>query len=71
VSVGSMVKVQKDRAPAPTSFTIVGSEEADMKNGKISVRSPFGEAIIGKKKGDSFTFATPTGKATYKILSIQ
>lgn len=71
VSVGSTVTVclsgQKDKQ----DYTIVGSEEADMTSGKISRTSPFGEAIMDKKKGESFSFKAPNGKSLeYKILAI-
>jgi transcription elongation GreA/GreB family factor len=48
----------------------VGSEEADVIANKISMKSPFGQAILGKKKGESFTFKAPSGEITYKIVSI-
>ena len=53
------------------TFTIVGSEEADMSAGKISIKSPFGKAIIGKKKEEEFSFATPEGLAHYTVLKIK
>jgi len=52
------------------TFTIVGSEEADMVKGKISNKSPFGVALFGKSKGDNVTFQTPSGLVNYKILSV-
>ncbi|MDP3013777.1 MAG: transcription elongation factor GreA [Candidatus Subteraquimicrobiales bacterium] len=52
------------------SYTIVGSEEADMVLGKISNRSPFGEALFGKKKGDVVSFKTPNGIVNYKIINV-
>lgn len=71
VSIGSTVIVQRDKENESRTFTIVGSEEADMSIGKISVRSPFGESVLGKKKGDEFSFKTPTGVAKYKIVSVK
>lgn len=71
VSVGATVTVQKDGKGDKIEYAIVGSEEADLSQNKISVRSPFGEAAMGKKKGDSFTFETPGGKVSYKIVSIK
>ena len=50
---------------------MVGSEESDVASGKISVQSPLGNALVGKKKGDIATFKTPTGKITYKIISLE
>lgn len=68
VSVGSTVVVEKDGQK--NTYTIVGTEEASILEGKISIRSPFGQAVLGKKKGDVFSFETPNGEVTYKISSI-
>ena len=51
-------------------YDIVGSEEADSDQNKISNRSPLGEALLHKKKGETVTFETPGGVVKYKILSI-
>jgi len=51
-------------------YVIVGSEEADMVNGKISNKSPFGKALFGKKKDDKVSFKTPNGLVDYKILDV-
>lgn len=69
VSIGSVITVKKDKDTK--TFTIVGSEEADMASGKISVKSPFGVAVLGKKKGETFTFSTPSGMMEYKITDIK
>ena len=70
-TVGSMVTVQREKTGEEATYTIVGSEEADMSTGKISVKSPFGKAIIGKKKGENFSFTTPDGLATYTVLKLK
>jgi transcription elongation factor GreA len=69
VSVGSVVTVEKDGKKS--TYTIVGSEESDVAGNKISMRSPFGEAVLGKKKGDTFTFKAPSGELTYKVLEVK
>ena len=69
VSVGSEITVKK--GSQNLKFTIVGSEEADAMQGKISIRSPFGEAVIGKKKGDSFSITTPTGAVEYEVMEVK
>ena len=69
VNVGSQVTVEKDGKKY--SYSIVGSEEADVISNKISIRSPFGQAIIGKKKGDSFVFKAPSGELTYKVTEVK
>ena len=71
VEVGASVTVQRKGEKDKKTFEIVGSEEADMASGKISLRSPLGQAMMGKKKGESFTFETPTGKKIeYKVMKI-
>ena len=70
-SVGSTVKVQKSGDKDVRIYKIVGSEEADMASGKISNLSPIGVALLGKKKGDNFSFSTPKGKTEYTLISIE
>jgi transcription elongation factor GreA len=71
VGMGSVVSVQKLGSEDKHSYTIVGAEEADMLSGKISYHSPLGAALMGKKKGDEFSFHTPKGTAKYKILKVE
>ncbi len=70
-TVGSTVKVQKVGDGEIKIYKIVGSEEADMVHGKVSNLSPLGSSLLGKKKGENFTFATPKGKVTYTVISIE
>ena len=70
IEVGSTVIVQKQNSGENKTYTIVGFEEADMVKGKISNRSPFGEALFGKKKGDNISFKTPNGTVHYKIINV-
>ena len=69
VSFGSLVVIKKDGGEKH-EYTIVGSEEADMRAHKLSHVSPLGAALMGKKKGDVFTFETPNGKQTYTIEKV-
>ena len=68
--IGSTVTVEKDSGEERT-FMIVGSAESDMKSGKISNRSPIGAAVLGKKKGESFSFNAPVGIQKYKVVDIK
>ncbi len=70
VEVGSVVHVKKTGDKAERIYTIVGSEEADTATGKISFKSPIGQALLGKKKGEEFKFKTPAGEAKYTVVSI-
>jgi transcription elongation factor GreA len=71
VEISSKIEVQKTGEKETRHFTVVGSEEADMAAGKVSNRSPFGAAVLGKKKGESFTYNSPKGPITYKIIDVK
>lgn len=71
VGFGSKVTIKKKGDRAEHAYTIVGSEEADMREKKISHLSPMGEALMNKKKGESFTFTTPNGRQEYTIVDIE
>ena len=71
VSVGSTVSIEKEGESKKKTYKIVGSEEADVASGRISLQSPMGEAMLGKKKGDSFSFKTPKGMVNYKIVGME
>ena len=70
VGIGSTIVVQKRGGKENITYTMVGSEEADMATGKISNRSPFGVALFSKKKGEEVSFQTPNGVVNYKIISV-
>ena len=71
VGMGSTVTVQKVGVDEKHTYIIVGAEEADLFAGKISYHSPLGAALMGKKKGDEFSFNTPKGMQKYKILKVE
>ncbi len=71
VSVGSVVTVQKEKEKESHTYTIVGSEEADIATLKISMTSPLGAALIGRKKGEHFSVSTPGGIMKYTVISIK
>jgi len=71
IGMGSTVSVQKIGADDKHSYTIVGAEEADVLSGKVSYHSPLGGALLGKKKGEEFSFHTPKGTQKYKILKVE
>ena len=70
VAIGSVVTVQKEGGK-PSTFTIVGSEEADSAGGKISIKSPMGAALLGRRKKDSFSVNTPMGMVKYTLVDIK
>lgn len=68
VSIGSTVTVKVDGEEK--TYSIVGSNEANPLEGKISNESIVGKAILGKKVGDVVPVATPAGQKDYEILAI-
>lgn len=71
VEIGTTVILQKGSTKDKISYDIVGAEEADMVNNKISHKSPLGAALFGHKKGDVISFETPKGLAKYTIFDIK
>jgi transcription elongation factor GreA len=69
ISLGSQIKVQTNGEVK--QFHIVGEYEADPTTNKLSMTSPIGKALIGKKTGDSVEIEIPAGKTQYKILEIK
>ncbi len=70
VDIGSTVTVQESSFPEETYF-LVGPQEADPLNGRISYESPIGKALIGKKKGDSVAIDTPGGKVNLTVIKVE
>jgi transcription elongation factor GreA len=70
VVMGSDVTVEKSSGEK-MKVKIVGSEDANVSEGKISNSSPLGAAILGKVKGDTAIVLTPKGKISYKIVSVE
>lgn len=69
VQIGRTLEVKTEGKSK--SFTIVGSEEAEPANGKISNESPLGKAFLGRKVGETIEVETPSGKVSYKIIDIK
>lgn len=70
VTIGSTIELQKDGKKESIKYTIVGTEEVDISQGKLSITSPIGVAAKGKKKGDTISIETKTGSIKYKIVGI-
>ena len=71
VGVGSTVKLKDIDAKETIEYVMVGSAEADPENKKLSNESPVGQAIMGRKKGETVDVATPRGKLKFKIVDVQ
>lgn len=70
VNILTTVKVLNKKINKEVSFTIVPETDIDIKNGKISLNSPIGAGLLGKKIGDTTTVSTPGGVIEFKILDI-
>ncbi|HSV07702.1 MAG TPA: transcription elongation factor GreA [Candidatus Binatus sp.] len=69
VSYGSRVTVEDDSGEAIV-YEIVFPEEVDAANGRISLSSPIGRALVNKTVGDEVVVQTPSGKRTYEIIEL-
>ena len=67
---GATVTVKELNTDKEQRYTLVGQDEADIKDGKISVQSPVGRALIGKRVGDTVKVQTPAKVAEYEVLEI-
>ncbi len=70
VSLGSKVKVYDTDFDEEVEYVIVGSEEVDLDNNKISNESPIGSALLGKKVGEIAKVQVPDGVVDLKILEV-
>lgn len=70
VAFGARVRVYDVDADAEKEFLLVGPDEADVKNNKISITSPVGKALIGKEVGDAVTIKAPAKTMEYEIVEI-
>ncbi len=70
VEIGSKVTIQEGAGPEMT-YTIVGPQEADPMNGRMSFNSPIGQALIGRAPGDLVDVTTPVGVKIFTIKKIE
>lgn len=71
VRVGSTVTVYDEAFEEEETYYIVGAQEADPSNGRISNESPYGQALLGAKKGQYVNVETPGGMVRLRVTSIQ
>lgn len=70
VMVLSKVKVKNHKTNAIVNYQLVSEKEADLKTGKISVKSPIGIGLLGKVVGDTVEITVPAGTITLEIIEI-
>ncbi len=66
----SNVKIRNQANGMEMKYTLVAESEADLKTGKISVSSPIGKGLLGKKVGEIAEISVPNGKLNFEILEI-
>lgn len=71
VTFGATVEIVDEDTDEEVTYQIVGDNEADVKQGRISISSPIARALIGKSEGDSVEVATPGGGKSYEILKVR
>lgn len=70
VSILSKVKIKNSKNGAIFTYMLVSEEEADLKASKISVQSPIGKGLLGKKSGEKAKIRTPGGDIDFEVLEI-
>jgi transcription elongation factor GreA len=71
VVFGATVELEDEDSGAKVTYQIVGDDEADLKQGLISVSSPIARALIGKHAGDTAEFKAPGGVKRYEIVDVR
>ncbi len=69
VGLGSTVTIAEEGGD-PETYHLVGSAEADPRQGRISNESPLGRALLGKRVGDKVTYTAPAGTLSFQIIAI-
>ena len=71
IKFGATVKVMDEETEEESVYKIVGEDEADVAQGKVSITSPIARALIGKEEGDVAEVAAPGGAKSFEIVSVE
>lgn len=71
VVFGSTVVLHDHDSDAEITYQIVGEDEADIREGRVSFTSPVARALIGRREGEDVTVRTPAGERDYEILEVR
>jgi transcription elongation factor GreA len=71
IRFGATVHLADEDTNEKTTYRIVGSHEADVSAGRLSVTSPLGRALIGTAPGDSVEVSTPRGSKSYEVVKVK
>jgi transcription elongation factor GreA len=69
--IGATVTLEDAATGEQLRYTLVSAAEADYKENKLSIASPVGKAILGRKVGDAVSVRVPAGELKYKVLKIE
>lgn len=69
--VGTTVTLLDEQAKDRIMYVLVGPDEADPAKGKLSIASPLGKALLGKRVGDAFMLELPRARVPYKVLRVE
>jgi len=70
IKFGATMTLADEETDAEQTFRIVGEDEANVKDGRLSVTSPLARALIGKGQGDSVEVSTPRGPKSYEVVTV-
>ncbi len=71
VKFGATVTLADEETDEKTAYQIVGEDEANISEGRLSITSPLARALIGKNIGDSVEVATPRGARAYEVVKVK
>ncbi len=70
VQFGATVSIVDEDTEAESTYLVVGADEADAEEGRLSVTSPLAQALVGRRVGDSVELETPGGPRSYEIIGV-
>jgi transcription elongation factor GreA len=70
IKFGAKVTLSDEETDEEQTFQIVGEDEADISQGRLSVTSPLARALIGKRTGETVEVATPRGAKSYEVVTV-
>ena len=70
IKFGATVTLADEETDEEQTYKIVGEDEADIRNGRLSVTSPLARALIGKEQGDNVEVSTPRGQKSYEVVTV-
>lgn len=71
IKFGATVSLSDDDSGDKVKYRIVGDNEANLRDGKISISSPIARALIGKTKGETVEVTTPKGSRSFEVLKVE